>query len=150
MRNAFEWLTLNDKAEARFVDPDLADDHAPDPGPAILFLHMSEQPHLQMQGNNQCFHMLDVEVAHVHTFHLHLASSPDVSQSRIGEGSASAHGATQWWHDEMLENVGKESAMFSRLPRQSRHWTADPSLLVTAEPKPQGGRDDELGLGLER
>jgi hypothetical protein len=37
MRNAFEWLTLDDKAEARFVDLDLADDHAPDPGPAILF-----------------------------------------------------------------------------------------------------------------
>lgn len=45
---------------------------------------------------------------------------------------------------------GEESAMFSRLLRQSRHRTADPSLLVTAEPKPQGGRDDELGLGLER
>jgi hypothetical protein len=35
MRKAFSWLTP-EQAEAVF-EPDLADDHAPDPVPAILF-----------------------------------------------------------------------------------------------------------------
>lgn len=57
-------------------------------------------------------------------------------RERESNRAATMNGGMTKWPIAHLENVGKGICHAIRLFHQSRHWAADPSLLVTAEPKP--------------
>jgi hypothetical protein len=105
---------------------------------------MSDKSHVQMQTINWCFSHMRMQQCSTCAASLHFLISHHLEiEFRIGLGGTEerekererAGGMTKW-PIAHLENVGKGICPAIRLFHQSRHWPADPSLLVTAEPKP--------------
>lgn len=98
----------------------------------------------QMHTINSCF--LTCACSNAARVHLRFTFYHTSSRHRISDWiercreramrTATMNGGMTKWPIAHLENVGKGICHAFRLCHQSRHWAADPSLLVTAEPKP--------------